>query len=112
MIVQEGVPPTGIDTLAQPVWFEVYPVGTGDSVAVHVAPALNPLTVVVNADASDAGPDAGEGVPLVHDTLTLTDAALFGTKSLCTVSVAVLSVFVIVHEGVPPGVSRTPAQEA
>ena len=54
----------------------------------HVAPGVKPVTVVVNGAASDAEPDAGEGVPLVHVMLTLTDAPLFGTKSLSTVRVA------------------------
>ena len=75
----------------------MYPAGTGDSVAVQVAPGLKPVIVVENAVASEADPEAGDGVPLVQDTLTLTDAALLGTKSLCTASVALFSVFVIVH---------------
>jgi len=79
---------------------------------VHVAPGVKPVTVVVNGTASDAEPDAGEGVPLVQDTLTLTDAPLFGTKSLFTVNVALFSVLVIVHEGVPPTVIATFTQFA
>jgi hypothetical protein len=69
---------------------------------VQVAPAVKPLMVLTNGVASDAEPLAGEGVPLVQVTLTLTDAPLFGTKSLFTVRVAVFSVFVIVQLGVPP----------
>jgi hypothetical protein len=65
---------------------------------VQVAPALKPVTVVENGVASEAEPLAGEGVPLVQVTLIETDAALFGTKSLTTVSVALFSVFVIVQE--------------
>ena len=55
------------------------------------------MTVVVNGVASDAEPEAGDGVPLVQVTLTATDAPLSGTKFLFTVNVAELSVFVIVH---------------
>jgi hypothetical protein len=40
------------------------------------------MTVVAKGDDSDASPDAGEGVPLVQVTLTLTVAALSGMKSL------------------------------
>ena len=58
---------------------------------------MKPLTVVVNGVASEAEPLAGEGVPLVQLTLTLTLAPLFGTKSLFTVNVAVFRVFVIVQ---------------
>jgi hypothetical protein len=59
---------------------------------------VKPLTVVTKGVASDADPDAGEGVPLVQVTLTLTLAPLFGTKSLFTVSVATFSTLMIVQE--------------
>jgi hypothetical protein len=68
--------------------------------------------VVENGVASDAEPDAGEGVPLVQVTLMLTLAASFGTKSLLTVSVAVFSVLTMVQEALPPGVIATLAQPA
>jgi hypothetical protein len=71
---------------------------------------VKPLTVVTNGVASDADPDAGEGVPLVQVTLTLTLAPLFGTKSLFTVSVAVFKVLMIVQEWLPPTVIATSAQ--
>jgi hypothetical protein len=80
----------------------VYPAGIV-SVAVQVAPALNPATVVTNGVASLADPEAGDGVPLVHVTVMLTLAPLFGTKSLFTVNVALVCVFVIVHDPVPAG---------
>jgi hypothetical protein len=64
---------------------------------VQVAPASKPLIVVEKGVASDAEPLAGDGVPLVQETVTLTLAPSFGTKSLFTVRVAVFSVFVIVH---------------
>lgn len=63
----------------------------------QVAPTVKPLTVVTNGVASDAVPEAGEGVPLLQLTLTLTLAPLFGWKSLLTVRVAVLSVLVMVQ---------------
>ena len=37
---------------------------------------------------SDAGAEAGVGLPLVQVMLTVTDAPLLGTKSLLTVNVA------------------------
>ena len=52
--------------------------------------------------ASEAEAEAGVGVPLVHDKLTVTDAPLFGTKSLLTVKVALFCVLVIVQLPVPP----------
>jgi hypothetical protein len=54
--------------------------------------------MVVNWTASEAVPEAGVGVPLVQATLTDTLAPLFGTKSLLTLSVALVWVFVIVQE--------------
>jgi hypothetical protein len=81
-------------------------------VAVQVAPGVNPVTVVENGVASDADPDAGEGVPLLQLTLTETDAPLFGTKSLFTLKVAVFSVFVIVQVTFPPLATATLAHGA
>jgi hypothetical protein len=75
---------------------------------VQVAPDVNPATVVTNGVASLADPEAGEGVPLVQVTLTLTLAPLFGTKSLLTVKVALVWVFVIVQEPVPAGAPLMP----
>jgi hypothetical protein len=71
--------------------------------AVQVAPAEKPVTVVVNGAPSAAEPPAGDGVPLVQLTLTLTGALLFGTKSLLTVNVALVWVLVIVHVPLPLG---------
>jgi hypothetical protein len=81
-------------------------------VAVQVVPAVKPVTVVTNGVASLAEPDAGLGVPLVQETLTLTLAPSFGTKSLFTVRVALFSVFVIVQLWLPPTLSATLAQAA
>ena len=65
--------------------------------AVQVVPTVKPVMVVVKGEASEAEPEAGEGVPVVQVTLTLTEAALFGTKSLLTVRVALLSVLMMVQ---------------
>jgi hypothetical protein len=77
---------------------------------VQVAPAAKPVIVVLKGEASLAEPLLGEGVPLVHETLTGTDAPEFGTKSLFTVSVALFRVFVIVQLDPPPMESATLAQ--
>ena len=71
--------------------------------AVQVAPTLKPVTVVENGVASEAEPDAGKGVPLVQLTLTVTDAPLFGTKSLLTVKVAAFWALVMVQLPEPEG---------
>jgi hypothetical protein len=73
---------------------------------------LKPVIVVTNGVASLAEPDAGDGVPLVQVTLTLTLAPLSGWKSLFTVSVALFSVFVIVQLWLPPTLIATLAQFA
>jgi hypothetical protein len=61
---------------------------------------LKPVTVVTKGADSEAEPVAGEGVPLVHVTLTGTLAPLSGTKSLFTVRVMLRRVFVIVQDPV------------
>ena len=71
--------------------------------AVQVAPTEKPVTVVVKEAASEAEPEAGEGVPLVQVTLTGTEAPLLGTKSLWTVKVALFRVLVIVQAPEPDG---------
>jgi hypothetical protein len=70
---------------------------------VQVAPALNAVIVVTKGVDSDIVPEAGEALPLVQVTLTGTLAALFGTKSLFTVSVVTRAVFVIVQVPEPDG---------
>jgi hypothetical protein len=72
-------------------------------VAVQVAAVAKPVTVVTNGVASEVVPDEGEGVPLVQDTLTRTEAASFGTKSLFTVNVPLFKVFTIVQLPIPDG---------
>jgi hypothetical protein len=76
---------------------------------VQVVPTVKPVIVVVNGVASDADPEAGEGVPLVQLTLTVTGAPSSGMKSLFTVSVALFSVFVIVQDEAPRFVISTSA---
>jgi hypothetical protein len=49
--VQVGVPPLLMATLWQADWLAVYPFGTGDSVAVQVAPGLKPVIKNVRGDA-------------------------------------------------------------
>jgi hypothetical protein len=68
---------------------------------------LKSVTVKIAGDASVAFVGDVATLPLVHVSVTLTVAALFGTKSLFTVNVAVFRVFVIVHEGVPPADTAT-----
>jgi hypothetical protein len=109
VIVQEWLPPTEIATPAHGAWLAAYPPGTV-SVAVQVAPTLKPVIVVTNGVDSEAEPEAGDGVPLVQATLTATLAALFGSKSLFTVRVALFSVFAIVQETLLPLNSVTAEQ--
>jgi hypothetical protein len=53
----------------------------------------------VNTAGSDSDAEAllGVAAPLMQDKLTVTEAALFGTKSFCTVKIAWLRVLVIVQ---------------
>jgi hypothetical protein len=64
----------------------------------------------VKGNASEAIPDAGLGVPLAQETLTLTGAALSGWKSFETTKDAEFRELTIVQEGVPPWTTRTSAQ--
>jgi hypothetical protein len=70
---------------------------------VQVAPLANPVTVVTNGVDSLEAPEAGDGVPLVQVTLTATEAALFGTKSLFTVNVPLFRLFTMVQLPLPEG---------
>jgi hypothetical protein len=108
VIVQDGVPPLTIETLAQ-LSDSLYPLGTA-SVAVQVALVVKPVIVNVRGLAWLTVPPAGEGVPLfVQVTVTMTEAPLLSEKFLLTVSVAVCSVFVIVQFEVPPLLMAMPA---
>ena len=60
--------------------------------------------------ASDADADAGDADPLVHESETVTEAPLFGTKSFDTVNVALFCVLVSVQDEVPPTEIATLAQ--
>jgi hypothetical protein len=61
--------------------------------------------------ASDALALAGEAVPVAQDRLTVTEAPLFGTKSLTTVNVAVLRVLTTVQEPVLRVAEQVPLEE-
>jgi hypothetical protein len=75
------------------------------SVAEQVAPAEKPVTVKTAGEPSEAGFGVASTAPLVQPTDTLTLAALSGTKSLLTVKVSELSVFVMVHEAGPESIA-------
>jgi hypothetical protein len=98
VIVQDPV-----ESVAEQVPVDVYPAGIGDSVAVHVGLPLYPAIVVAKGVVSVAVPEDGEAVPLVQLTVTLTEAPLFGMKSLFTTKAPLFNVFVIVQEPVPDG---------
>ena len=84
--------------------------GTSEVIAIY--PITPASTMGELADAWSAAGDRNiwGTVPLVQEMLTLTVAALFGTKSLTTVNVAEFCVFVIVQDGVPPTLIDTLAQ--
>jgi hypothetical protein len=112
VIVQDGVPPSLIDTVWQLDSFLAYPDGAVPSVAEQVAPTAKPVTVNTAGEASDAFFGDESTLPVVHVSETLTVAASFGTKSLLTVNVADRRVFVIVQDGVPPALIATIWQPA
>ena len=62
-----------------------------------VSGGVEPLTVKVAGVASEALAEAGETLPVVQERLTVTEAALSGTKSLWTVNWALLRVLVMVQ---------------
>ena len=70
--------------------------------AVQVAPVLKPVIVKVRGAAWLTVPLAGDGVPLVQVTATVTEAELLSEKFLLTTKVPLFSVLVIVQLGVPP----------
>jgi hypothetical protein len=84
-------------------------VGIGDSVAVQVGSPSYPVTVNEAGVASKAEALAGEAVPPFgeQDSITVTDAPSFGTKSFATSNVSLFSVFVIVQFDDPPFVITT-----
>jgi hypothetical protein len=80
-------------------------------VAVQVAPLVKPVIAKLPGMAWLTGELAGDGVPpLVQVTDTVTEDGLLSEKFLLTVRVALIRLFVIVQEGVPPTVIGTPAQ--
>lgn len=80
--------------------------------AVQSGSPTKPTTVVLNGVASEAVPEAGIARPDAQETLTLTDAPSFGTKSLFTVNGALVCTLMIVQDALPPTVIRTSAQPA
>ncbi len=65
--------------------------------AVQLGSGVKPVTVKTAGEASLAEVLAGVTTPLSQARETVTEAALLGTKSLMTVTVAERSVLVIVH---------------
>jgi microcompartment protein CcmK/EutM len=100
------------DSAAAHVPLDVYPAGTGDSVAVHSGSPTKPVTVKDAGVDSEALAVAGVSLPLAQERLTLTLAALFGTKSLLTLKVAVFSELTIVQLAVPPSTIERLTQPA
>ncbi len=77
--------------------------------AVHVAPAVKPVTVKVAGTASDADAETGDTAPLEQVRPIVTDAVLCGLKVFCTWKVALVWVLVIAQLLVCPVVMPTPA---
>ena len=77
-----------------------------------MAPALKPVTVKVRGLVRLTVPLAGDGVPLVQVTETVTEASLLSEKLLLTTKVPLFSVLVIVQLGVPPIAMATVAHPA
>jgi hypothetical protein len=71
-----------------------------------------PATANEAGVASEAELEAGDGEPLVHRSVTVTEAALFGTKFFWTVKGALVCSLVIVHEAEPPTLIATDRQLA
>ena len=65
--------------------------------AVQLGSGVKPVTVKTAGEASLARALAGVTAPVSQESVTVTEAALLGTKSLSTENVSLLSVFVIVH---------------
>jgi hypothetical protein len=57
---------------------------------VQVGSPINPATANDAGVASEAEPEAGDGEPLVHSRVTVTEAAAFGTKFFWTVKGALV----------------------
>jgi hypothetical protein len=80
-------------------------------VAVQLAPGVKPVTVMLAGEAWLTDGLAGDGTPpFVQVTETFTEAELLSEKFLCTMSVALVCVLVIVQLAVPPTGIGTPAQ--
>jgi hypothetical protein len=70
-----------------------------------------PLTVNEAGVASEADAEAGLTLAEPQDSVTVTLAALFGTKSLMTWKFAVLSVFTMVQEPAESAAAHVPLEE-
>ena len=77
-----------------------------------MAPAVKPVIVKVRGAAWLTVPLAGDGVPLVQVTDTVTKAALLSEKFLLTTKVPLFRVLVIVQLTEPPLMITTLAQAA
>jgi hypothetical protein len=99
------------ESSAEHVPVDEYPIGIGDSVAVHVGSPLKPLTVNEAGVLSDADVDDGITFAGPQTKVTVTLAALFGTKSFCTVKLVLLSVLTMVQVPNERGRWHIPADE-
>jgi hypothetical protein len=79
-------------------------------VAVQVGSPEKPVTVNDAGVASEALAEAGVADPLAQESDTVTDPPAFGTKSLLTVKVALVSVFVIVQDPVEKVAAQVPEE--
>lgn len=77
----------------------------------QVVPGFAPVTRNVAGELSDAGADAGDGVPWLQLSVTVTVAGLLSEKSLLTVNIA-WAVFTIVQVAGTPSDTATLAQFA
>jgi hypothetical protein len=71
---------------------------------------VKPVTVNVAGVVSEALAEAGEAVPLAQESDTVTEAALFGTKSLLTSKVALFSVLTIVQDPAESAAAQVPEE--
>jgi len=72
---------------------------------------VDPVTVNAAGVLSEALAEAGVAVPVMQLKETVTDAALFGTKSFWTVKFAVFSVLTIVHDPADRSAAHVPLEE-
>jgi hypothetical protein len=80
-------------------------------VAVQEGLPVKPVTVKTAPADSEADAVAGVSVPLAQTSDTVTEAPLFGWKSLLTVKVAVLRVLMIVQDPESSAAVQVPEEE-